>query len=305
MIHEYALEPELVASWHDRITFRYFVEMFGFGRGRVVSRYPKKWRRLVWEAFERAFGASASDIERKRIEELLSQLLTPEVRRPECLWNDGQEWLPNAEREHARRPFYAILARANPRSRAEVMCADDVIAGTPAAWSAPRSVVVNRNAAAMAECVASMLRCATRVMFVDPHFRASRAKYRNPLAGFLRAVTSPAVTVELHAGHATPDAPEWAYFKEECEHDLPPILVPGTQLVVRRWKNRATGDRLHNRYILTDVGGVQFGAGLDEGDADTTDDVMLLDADALSRRLRDFGGPDYAFELEGELVVRR
>ena len=116
MIHEYALEPDLVASWHDRTTFRFFVEMFGFGRGRVVSRYPKKWRTLVWEAFDRTFGATASDIERKRIETLLSQILTPEVRRPGCIWNEGQEWLSNAEREHARRPFHSILARENPRA---------------------------------------------------------------------------------------------------------------------------------------------------------------------------------------------
>ena len=51
MIHEYALEPELVASWHDRMQFRFFIGQFGFGTGRVVSRYPKQWRELVLEEF--------------------------------------------------------------------------------------------------------------------------------------------------------------------------------------------------------------------------------------------------------------
>ena len=43
MIHEYALEPELVASWHSLYKFHLFSGKFGFGAGRVVSRYPKKW----------------------------------------------------------------------------------------------------------------------------------------------------------------------------------------------------------------------------------------------------------------------
>ena len=41
MIHEYALEPELVATWTDRNTCRYFKESFGLGQGRLVSQVSK------------------------------------------------------------------------------------------------------------------------------------------------------------------------------------------------------------------------------------------------------------------------
>ena len=105
MIQEYALEPELVASWHDPVLARFFIDQFGYGTGRVVSRYPKKWRKLVWEAFQATFGATAGDIRRKRIEELLAQLTMPVVRRPGCIWNAARGWLENAEQENARRPF--------------------------------------------------------------------------------------------------------------------------------------------------------------------------------------------------------
>ncbi len=47
MVYEYALEPELVATWGNRQDFRYFVEKFGLGQPRIVSRYPKPWKRLV------------------------------------------------------------------------------------------------------------------------------------------------------------------------------------------------------------------------------------------------------------------
>jgi hypothetical protein len=113
----------------------------------------------------------------------------------------------------------------------------------------------------------------------------------------------PAIRIELHAGHLVDSAPDWNFFRGECENYLPHIVPTGLTLTVRRWKNRVAGERLHNRYVLTDIGGVQFGVGLDEGDPGTTDDVTRLAPDSYRRRLEEFTGPAYAFDLEGELVI--
>ena len=306
MIQEYALEPELVASWHDPLLARFFIDRFGYGTGRVVSRYPKKWRRLVWEAFQATFDATAGDIGRKRIEELLAQLTTPAIRRPGFIWVDAHGWLENAEEENTRRPFHAILARDNPRGQTEVVRLNDVVEGTSEAWNAPGSIVVDRTAGSMADGVAAMLRCATQVFFVDPHFRASRPKFCNPLAAFLRILRSdaPQVTIELHTGHVTETAPDWDTFRRECEQHLPDLVPTGLTLTVRRWKNRDGGERLHNRYILTDIGGVQFGVGLDEGDQGTTDDIALLSSESYRRRFAEYSGPAHAFDLEGQMTIK-
>ena len=305
MIHEYALEPELVASWHDRLLGRFFIEQFGFGTGRVVSRYPRRWRRLVWDAFQAAFGAEAGEIERKRVEELLARLTAPEVRRPGCVWDDARAWLQNAERENERRPFYAILSRDNPRGQPDVVRADDILDGTPEAWLAPGSIVVERTAASMADGVGSMLLCATRILFVDPHFRATKPEFNRPLSAFLKIVRAAdsQAKIELHTADRA-DAPPWDSFRRECEDYLPRIVPRSLTLVVRRWKNRVGGERLHNRYILTDLGGVQFGVGLDDGDPGTTDDVTLLSAEAFRRRLEAYSGPARAFDLEGEVEIK-
>ena len=305
MIREYALEPELVATWHDPVHGRFFIEMFGYGTGRVVSRYPKKWPRLVWDAYQATFKATAGEIGTKRIEELLAQLTKPDIRRPGCIWTDNRDWLKNAEDEHIRRPFHAILARNNPRNRAEVILSDDILAGTPQAWNAPNSIVKERTAVSMANGVAPMLRCATRIYFIDPHFRASQQKFRNPLAAFLQVVRTDVsqVMLELHTGHVTENAPEWDTFRRECELRLPGIIPNGLTLIVHRWKNRTSGEKLHNRYILADIGGVQFGCGLDEGDPGTTDDISLLSADSYSRRLNEYSGIAHTFELEGKITI--
>ena len=74
-------------------------------------------------------------------------------------------------------------------------------------------------------------------------------------------------------------------------------------LTVYRWKEREGGEKLHNRYILTGIGGVSFSTGLDEGDLGQTDDVSRLSADTYSQRWDDY---DYdkrngAFDLDGEV----
>ena len=43
-----------------------------------------------------------------------------------------------------------------------------------------------------------------------------------------------------------------------------------------RWEQRDGGERIHNRYVLTDLGGVSLGVGIDEGKEGETDDLLLL-----------------------------
>jgi hypothetical protein len=63
-----------------------------------------------------------------------------------------------------------------------------------------------------------------------------------------------------------------------------------------RWKQRDGGEKLHNRYILTDLGGVSFGVGLDEGKAGETDDLLLLPRTQYERRWSQYAGDDGTFE---------
>ena len=259
MIHEYALEPELVASWHDLVKFQLFGKQFGFGAGRVVARYPKKWAKLVWDAFEADFGQTASPVDRNRMGKLLKQIIKPVVRRPDCIWDIARDWLTNAESEHARKPFHAILARNNPRSNVNIMRESEILEDMAEGWDTPGTTIVPRNAEEMAKSVAPMLRCATKILFVDPNFRANRERFRRPLTAFLQNVDTQTsrITIELHTEDRD-DTPKWTEFRKECEDRLPPIIPEGLTLTVYRWTERAGGEKLHNRYILTDIGGVSF-----------------------------------------------
>lgn len=304
MVHEYALEPELVASWCNRHDFRYFFEKFGLGQPRIVSRYPKPWKRLVWGAFR-----SADDFDRARMTELVARLSERMVHRRNYVWEPESSWLQNAHDEHARVPFHAILARANSTDHPTTLTSDG-LGDAAKLWSVPRGVTIARSADEMAATIAAMLRIAEVVIFVDPYFRPGRPQNRRPLEAFLSAVvnTRPlemSARVEVHTALDENRSGTREFFEDQCRRNLSDCIPQGLRLVLLRLRERPGGERLHNRYILTDVGGLVFGAGLDEGTAGETDDVTLMDRAQYELRWSQHTADSLAFDLvETRIEIR-
>ena len=298
MIYEYALEPELVATWTDRSDCRYFKESFGLGQGRVVSRYPKRWKSLVWNAFN-----STDDFARKRLEELLASLSEQMVQRSDARWDgESTSWRNNAESEHERLPFHAILARTNPKNHAHVLTENDIDEDSATRWAVGRWCSVARSAAEMADAVAPLLRCSSDVIFVDPYFGPERPRYLRSFEAFLERMVSqrPGETpkrVEVHTAADNTGTEE--FFRGECKRRLRRCVPEGIQVLVRRLKQKQDGEKLHNRYILTDLGGITFGTGLDTGNEGETDDITLMDRDQYQLRWSQYGGnPPAGFDQE-------
>jgi hypothetical protein len=299
MIREYALEPELVATWGNRHDFRYFVEKFGVGQPRIVSRYPKPWKRLVWEAFH-----TDNELERKRIEVLLLRLGEQMIHRRDYVWDPEHSWLKNAQTEDARIPFHAILARANPAGHAKTVAVDR-IDDSGVLWATPSGVTIVRSATEMTRAVETMLRVARTIIFVDPYFGAEHLRYRRPFASLLQAVlkdrpAGPPQRIEIHASVNTGSS--WEFFESECKKRLPGCVPPGVRLIVRRLSQMPNGENPHNRYILTDVGGVIFGHGLDEGEAGETEDINLLDRAQFEIRWRQHSTEPPEYVLDGVAI---
>ena len=299
MIYEYALEPDLVATWTDRHVCRYFMQSFGFGQGRIVSRYPNSWQRRVWNAFE-----GTDDFARVRLTELLARLSERMVQRCNTHWeHDPTTWLENAEHEHGRRSFRAILARANPRNHVGVLTETAVDEDNVSGWAVSHGRPVARNTTEAAEALAPLLRCSSTVIFVDPYFGPERPRYRRPFRAFLdrmvdRRPGENPERVEVHtsAEHTGTEA----FFRGECEAELPRCVPEGMRILVRRLSRKPGGEQLHNRYILTDLGGVTFGIGLDDGNEGETDDITLMDRETYELRWSQYvGNPPPGFEQEG------
>ena len=207
----YALEPELVATWTDRRDCRYFKESFGVGQGRLVSRYPKRWKKLVWNA-----SVGAGEFERKRLEVLLDHLSEQMLRRKNHNWDsDSGGWIENAEQEHQRCPFHRNFARTNPKNQPQVLTESDLDLGEPTLWAVRDMLVVVRKAKEMADAVTlysevvprqslSILTFARRPRDIDVHsrrfwsewFAIGQAGYQSAL----RSIRQLRMTMEKKSG---------------------------------------------------------------------------------------------------------
>ena len=304
LIHDYALEPELVAEC-DEFLFRYLTryKRFGWDTGCVVVQYPNTWKRRVEKLFK----------DKKQSELLLDFLLKTQVVRHDPRYDETSTWLENAERH----PFHAILAcDNNPSNQSNVVRRANISSGTDRAWDQPPpSITVNRTATSMASCIEPMLRYATRIRFIDPHFCALHERYQKPLCKFLRIIceSKRKVILELHASvndkdkSSVNDKDKWEEFLQECEEKLPHLIPKDFTLTVHLWKNREKDQNFHNRYILTDIGGVQFGTGLDQrATKDTKDQDIITRLSSLDSHiwLSKYSGRTPAFRLEGKKDIR-
>jgi hypothetical protein len=85
MFFEYAVEPKAIGcSWND---FRYLIEKFGFDRGRLISRFPKKWER---EVIESAQQSGMKDVRLKTLVEKLQKA------KAEALIDSSRNYDPSA-----------------------------------------------------------------------------------------------------------------------------------------------------------------------------------------------------------------
>lgn len=296
MIYEYALEPQMVASWGEHSKYCLFIREFSSGQGRLVSRYPKRWARKVWDSF-----SGSNEIERKRLEELLVRLQGTMIKRKNIVWDENIAWLDNAVKEHARHPFSAVMARKNITIKPEIIYEDTLETFPCSGWDNPHSITVNRTAHDMAAAVKQMLLCCRWIKFIDPYIFPAKSHYKQSLRVFMNILAGerqvgPPVSLEIHASKQddTADSLRQIY----AEH-----IPVGLQVTLFQWQQRPNGQKLHNRYILTDLGGVSFHHGLDTGFEGETDDLTRLDDNQYQFRCGQYDASTQAFDQAADPIV--
>ena len=272
MIHAYALEPAVVASWGRREWFRFVHDKFGLGTARALLELPSfsKWKRAVYDA---ATKDQLSQEDMKRVEELFRLFADHRCRRTDAVYDGLLTWLENAEREYDRKPFAAIVATTNPRAHVAVIVGD-TLGPTNVRWARPSGVTVARKPEALATALSAMLTNCRVLHLVDPHFGPENSRHRRVLEAFMSVLASNGVVPEVVRVHTL--AKSTLDFFEASAREMAARLPSSIAVEFARWEQRDGGDLIHNRYVLTDLGGVSLGVGIDAGRMGETDDLQLL-----------------------------
>jgi len=262
MIYEYAVNPSLCADWRD---LKDLIIAFGREEGRLISDVPKKqWERSAAEAINRS---NPKPVEKKRLKTFLKKLSAKALYVRNHTIDDKSEWIDNAIATHRIWPFRAIITDEYTGCE-ECVLENGLSLLTHDYWQAAPSVTVIRKAPNMVDIIRPIIENARQIVLVDRNFRLvdpsghPAIRYKSVLLEFLNAIANkqhgPSInTVFYHVGDKYISSAE---LQRQCElylkKEIPAMIT--LKFVIWPW------DELHDRYLLTDIGGLDFGQGLDE-----------------------------------------
>jgi hypothetical protein len=270
MLYEFALDPAAIS---DKASARYFFESFRPEKGRLISQFPAKWKKKVFEHCK----ANIPD-------GLSSQYIIERLRKLDgCLVKSGRlfdpdlDWVVNAVAANGTDPFRAIIS---PTSGPGVF-SPDIDEDVPE-WNVETAVTAGRRSGELAAVCAGMLKTAKELILVDPYFSGSTAQVR--VLNEILDRANQGLALERIEYHVKEQMDAESYATRLRVDVLPSLQSLSVPVYVIRWQNQS--ETLHDRYILTNLAGINVAQGLSEcrrEEADTTD-VSLLGKTAFELR---------------------
>ncbi len=276
MIADCAVDPEVFATWRH---FQSLYEDFGMYRGRLISKFPKKWVKLVAERSRELVDEGINtDMQATRIEERLRsdrfkrKLKSPGGRE----YDPDQTWIKNAD--SVEPPFDLIIAAGSTslesRVGAEILLKDEF----PFLRSNQR--LVKRKKEHLIGVAIPLLMESDEIVIVDPNFRADEPRFCDSLKhliAVLEASSRRPKRLEVHTNRIRKPGDEFnrGPHASQWNENLIPALPAGWGVSVCYWKKLPTGGKPHARFLLTEYGGIFYEHGIDEGDGETL--VTLLE----------------------------
>ena len=317
MDYEYSVEPKAIAS--DWKTFRFVWSLFGFSKGRLISQFPKKWFKEVYNAIDEAEKSHNNSNNLYLIRKNLEEERKREINYGDCRvkkfnrqshYINGNTWITNALNENKREKFAAIIAQdsMNNSSVISVEELDEKDLRNKVSWATTLTEDELISAFNM------FLRFGCRIAFIDPYFRIDSENQhrivRNLLSQCLSIVSkyNPDAECEIHyRDHENNPMPSISYIEGKSQQ-IASLIPDGMHITIHCWRKH-NAIEFHDRYLLTDNGGLQIGKGfrLDEGESTS---VGFSSAKAAADIFSRFNGSghhlvDYALRIDSKGGIER
>ncbi|WKZ70022.1 MAG: hypothetical protein QY331_01985 [Melioribacteraceae bacterium] len=259
MIKVFTLDPSSIRTIDDIFELR---ARFGIEQFRLLWKFPTRWNFLLKENLKSRFKTK----ERKKAYLLLEKLSDFIIEIPENVVKDEnsitlESWIIKADELYSTHKHNGIISNKNPNSKPHIKSIDELESWEE--FNTSDCSRVKREAEEMSGCAAPLLYGSSQIHFVDPYFQMLGDKHIRPLEVFIKQVfgnlrSNNNVELYYHTGDSV--------LGGNIELKLKPIferLLPKkTTIKIVRWPDNS----LHNRFILTDIGGISFGIGLDDWD---------------------------------------
>lgn len=280
MISEFAVDPELFARWSS---FQTLSDDFGIEKGRMISEFPRKWKKLVsdraWELAAVVHEQRATtDLQALRIvETIFSERFGRALKRSgREFQSDLRSWREAAT--HASPAFDVIIGSGSGKVGNFIGFEDLLRHESP--FHRKRMDFVERKKEALIAAASVPLSGADEVVVVDPNLRADEKRFYETirhLLAFFESSNQIPKRFEIHTKRVRSPKELFSRKSQEFEWNkyLVPFLPKGLSVRVCFWDALPNGGKPHARFILTQLGGLYYDQGIDEGDGQTL--VTLLE----------------------------
>lgn len=319
MIYEYAVDPSLLTAWVIANDVG-LAPQFGLDHRRVVADFPSNWdgeaTGALLERFEWDDGDPNYLDARNRLDALLA-FMRPKVRRGQVAAKDP--WLRQAVEAHDIEPFHAILTGGALPGNDAVITPSVIQDLRNERWYLPTIDVTTKTAEALATQLAPFLRAASQIVLVDPYFKADKQGYPEVLglliqqALVMRSQERPRPEITVMTGVGDRDQPAAGVALEEqlrreaahrcgkAKELLGAHIPAGISVKFVCIAQFEGGDQVHNRLLLTDVGGAIIPYGTQALGERVFDDITPMYAGQYRTRWRQYGKGD-GLSVVGEAV---
>lgn len=307
MLREYALDPNVLTNWKD---FRYFIEKFGISEGRLISKYPKKWKYFVYLSLAKnAKYPKSAEIEinlKEEIDKIDPNIIAPA--RKNYFWDHKTSWLISAVEEHKRKAFHAIISNERHEECSELLVAD-FLNEKHKLWKSQRELCIPRDKKELAKALSLFLQVSQDIVFIDQYFRPGKDEFISTFKYYLKNLfvfeyKRTRINVKIFTSYINEIDHKWFY--KACDEHFSYIIPKGLSMKICRVifsGEDVESDDMHNRYILSERGGVRFAWGLDSGKPNKNDDISFLDEDVYQKRWSQYCGKRLGYDIFDEHVI--
>jgi len=307
MIYEYAVDPELVKDWvlnRDVGLAGYF----GMDERRIISDLDGDWETSIYELVFRYFGedfGSPEFTDAYQFMQGLTQYMKQGANRGIA---SSDPWIKKVLHANKEEPFHAILSSSLIPGCDQVITPGVTRELTNIRWYLPTIKVTKKTASAIADQLITYLRLANNIILVDYYFDPNSEEYRSVILALLQKAVSaralsrklPNVTVISSVDYRNKknESKEKAsteqylnFAKKRCEdakNKLGLYIPIGLTITFKCVALFNDGDEVHNRYLLTDIGGACIPYGLDRKGEDIFDDIIPLYQGQYDKRWKQY-----------------
>jgi hypothetical protein len=330
LFREFTIDPRYLKSMPDEL-LRVLPLLFSYDAGRQLRLSSEAWKEAM------ADKSNGCPLSQKKYEAIF-KLLEDNKALFNTLDTDtpagGHSFWPQLDLCHNRRRFDAVLSNCQrfhglPEDLRLLKLGDCADTGTSSPWYTPACLSIPRTAEAISSVLARLATHTTKVVFIDPYLLDGLRKMKPPhfpenpqWASISRTVQKIEAARKANAKHpqvktlslrpleihlhssARPlvrHNEDITHIDQQLQHfeQLLKKLSPGAAVSSFIWEHHPKGDRMHDRYFLTDHWGVGSTGGLDcdaypsecRQTYETTT-IFRLPCDTFQHLKKTFAGPD-------------